>query len=898
MPRHPIGVIQSILDAAERTRILGQHISLFEWVLFAVHEAVRVIMHTRARSIEVVQEYIPSLARDHRTVHVAFCRADLTFSTNEHNMDACHFVGLLDLEIGPQAILSDTTSVEAWALERGFGVVPTVSDGNCGIDWMACLTGESRSIGGWHRVRSKLASWTIALAGKQKWQDAFIVAGELDGYENLPVASRRAMALHALREGRISRLAKRRWKALPAERTSGSDPAVGTTAPGADAARAGDAAAVADAHGTDSAAGAVVATEATDGCPGAPELLAVSLDSEEVIRAIAWSAGLGWKKGQDPPKVAKLMLADLETPDVALILRSYRVAMEDSNVAQKTPKRVAMRPYRSSYITYRHWVGRTLDDWLRTPDGQAAQVARNYFPNVAPLLGWESTEPPPERVRNFWRRCRAEFLVYHGRGPGRPVGGAHGIAVGGRKRRTGAQGQPRRCEGIWAGLFAWFIDNRRFIKGRVGPRQLLPVARRLQQASMVAMAKQGLRQVPAKLNRNWFRDFRLWSGIGWRHCTSKFKISFKKYCARSRIFLFGLFVIRWFFVKAFGTDPRHEQNDQKGLQVNTAASKNKGTLELSAAHHVPILDDHAQSRERVSLMTSAFDYSTAEARGDAGPCRREPMEVLGRWTKPMLGRLRVPPGGRYSLQAGPKGSYRLEHVMKFMDRHLEEWSPARAKAVDYRIWGIDAYQVHNMDEVRAHAWDKGYIRWGSPGGTTDMWAVLDTDCHSWIDSEFEAWNTCNAQMQLRERPHKVPTVTPQSVVSAACSLWEAFPHSRTVDAFKTRGLSGSLDGKDDYLIQGKNKWLWEHPQVNGPAQRDKAEATVDAFLAQFTDRKEIEPEHIWQLVSYGMYDDDPECEGFTGTNRGEGCTKEPQPTRGAHGGMSVQQPRILPIVSM
>ena len=72
-----------------------------------------------------------------------------------------------------------------------------------------------------------------------------------------------------------------------------------------------------------------------------------------------------------------------------------------------------------------------------------------------------------------------------------------------------------------------------------------------------------------------------------------------------------------------------------------------------------------------------------------------------------------------------------------------------------------------------------------------MWAVLDTDCHSWIDSEFEAWNTSEAQIQLRERPHKVPTVSPQSVVSAACSLWEDFPHKRTVEAFKACGLSAA-----------------------------------------------------------------------------------------------------------
>ena len=325
------------------------------------------------------------------------------------------------------------------------------------------------------------------------------------------------MGLHALREGRLPRLAKRRWSVLPAVRASWADPAVGAAASLADAADAADAlgaadaAAIADASGAETAAVAGAATGATDGGQGVPARPAVSLDSEEVLRAIAWSAGLSCKEGLEPPKVAKQMLANFEIADVAFILRSYRAAMGDSSDAQKKPERVAMRAYRSSYIKYRLWIGRTLYDWLKTPDGQAALAARSYFVKVAPLLGWESTQRPPAQVRSFWRRCRAEYVVDHGLGAGRPVAGAHGIGVSNRKRRTGTQGKLRKCEGVWAGLFAWFVDNRRYIKGRVGPRQLLPVARRLQQASLVAMAKQGLRVEPAKLYRNWFREFRLWA---------------------------------------------------------------------------------------------------------------------------------------------------------------------------------------------------------------------------------------------------------------------------------------------------------------------------------------------------------------------------------------------------
>ena len=44
--------------------------------------------------------------------------------------------------------------------------------------------------------------------------------------------------------------------------------------------------------------------------------------------------------------------------------------------------------------------------------------------------------------------------------------------------------------------------------------------------------------------------------------------------------------------------------DQKGIYMNEAGAKNVGVLALGGAEEVPLKENHAASRSRVSLMTT------------------------------------------------------------------------------------------------------------------------------------------------------------------------------------------------------------------------------------------------------------------------------------------------------
>jgi hypothetical protein len=556
-------------------------------------------------------------------------------------------------------------------------------------------------------------------------------------------------------------------------------------------------------------------------------------------------------------------MKEISPSDVALMLRAHRA--HGKNVAERKTAipRVSLRKYKTTTMAYRRWIGRKVDEWLQTEAGRAAKALRCYWSMVAPLLGWAHEHAPPTAMRRFWQRCLKDFRVTGSVFAGRPVAGTGFASARGKNvrrcRATGRQGRPKNSEELWYALYHWFIDHRRFIRGRTGPKQLRPIAIALQEAISRSLLQQGLMPNPINLlsPRFWY-EWRLWARVSWKHPTRKFKTTLKKYLARTRVYFYGLFLIRWFMVLAFGRDPLHEHSDQKGLQVNTATSKNAPTLELDGIPEVTIKDNAMQSRERMSICTTTMNFRPADAPDQHE--RRVPLEMMGRWSDATVANMILPPGGRYTVQNSPKGSYRLPHMEEFSRRHLARWTEARAEAHDIRIWGIDAFQVHNMRKMLHLPWEYGYFRWGPPGSTTDSWAIPDTDVHATVDRDFMDWNTASAVRQLRERPHKLPCETPQSCCSACVGIWEKFPHDDMVEAYRRRGLSNKLDGSEDWRMARRQASLFFNEKVNGPDLRRKAKFTVETFLRQFRP-DQYTYDMLFQLVGLHMYDNDPECDG-------------------------------------
>ena len=767
--------------------------------------------------------------------------------------DANHFVYLIDLRLPPQCNASECSDVRQWALRRGKCMVPTQASGDCAVDVMALRLGLERSPATWTELRHLVAEWTREAAGNAMWRRVYAWTGELP--EKLDAYNPSTRAKSLVRIGYYLLWNKKRRSAATSAKP-GDAVALGAKS---------EAQTHALAEGMATASeGSQIDADGTDRVEGK-----LKSETDECLRAIAWSIGCPCRPEESPPLLAADTLRQADPSSVALMLRGYREHRRAVDATEPKTAKFSTRAYKNSTIEYRRKIGKTIKKFLESDEGKAAKKKRKYWQILAPALGWAAEAAVPVKVSRFWKKCLTEYVTTgegHNEKGGRGPAGTAVVQARGKGRRfrmTGLQGHPRNSEELWSALFHHFVDNRRYMKGRCGPMQLKPMAHLLQEAITAALLAAG--KVPSPINLNnhgWWARWKKWGRISYKKPTRKFKTTLIKFMARSRVYLHGLFLLRWFMVLAFGVEPRHEQADQKGVQVNQATSKNEPTLEFDAVKEVTIKDNAMQSRERVSQMTMTFGYNRAEVPDPDQRNRLAPLELLGRWTDDVVRRVtaQLPPGDRYSAQGGPKGSYREKHMITWIHRHLSPWTPARAAAHDIRVLGIDSYQVHNMLIVMESSWEYGYVRWGPPGGTTDAWSTNDTDLHAPMDRKFVQWNTASATAQLRARPGKVPTESPESVTNACIGIYEAINHDEMEANYKKRGLTNALDGTEDKLMAQRQRSIFYHPKVNGPALRTQAKVEVEAFLRRFR-KEEITYALVHQLVYIGRYDEDPECDG-------------------------------------
>ena len=106
-----------------------------------------------------------------------------------------------------------------------------------------------------------------------------------------------------------------------------------------------------------------------------------------------------------------------------------------------------------------------------------------------------------------------------------------------------------------------------------------------------------------------------------------------------------------------------------------------------------------------------------------------------------------------SVVTGPKGSYREEHMLNFLEASLEEWKPGR----QWRILLLDAYKPQQTENVRRLAWSKGYVLVNLGGGSTGVVQTNDTDCHEHQRREYTQKEMAELVRMARLRPDRMPS---------------------------------------------------------------------------------------------------------------------------------------------
>ncbi len=170
--------------------------------------------------------------------------------------------------------------------------------------------------------------------------------------------------------------------------------------------------------------------------------------------------------------------------------------------------------------------------------------------------------------------------------------------------------------------------------------------------------------------------------------------------------------------------------------------------------NVFVKENHSLSRERCTVMTSVSLAGT-----------QEKLEFIfkGKGTKTLL----TPPM-TCTVQWAPKGSYREEHLHKYI-----ESLPTRASN-DYCIQLLDNYSVHMLPAVRQKFLDKGYIllTWG--GGVTGDIQINDTHCHKTLKTTYRNREAQLLLAKLQQEPKKIPAPTRDEQMKMISESFEEF----------------------------------------------------------------------------------------------------------------------------
>jgi len=173
------------------------------------------------------------------------------------------------------------------------------------------------------------------------------------------------------------------------------------------------------------------------------------------------------------------------------------------------------------------------------------------------------------------------------------------------RRRRGGQGRKYKCPILRELLYDWFVDMRASVAGILSPHFVMKKAKAMGATALQHMRDTGVYGPLPKINKGWLLRWKRDYGVVFRRPNMRFKCSKRLLTQRLRAMWVNNVKVRRLFHHFCG----HEASDliwgidEKPLHMNEAGSKNVRTLELVGAPSVRLKENHAATRERVSIMT-------------------------------------------------------------------------------------------------------------------------------------------------------------------------------------------------------------------------------------------------------------------------------------------------------
>ena len=464
-------------------------------------------------------------------------------------------------------------------------------------------------------------------------------------------------------------------------------------------------------------------------------------------------------------------------------------------------------------------------------DGEKKDRLRDFLLTIRDYSG----RAPPKKDRVWLARCirlakdvdlEMDSLALRHSGGKRKTNARSSTPDKFLTRRRGQCGRSFKCPVVRELLFDWFVDMRASVAANLSPRFVLMKARQMAGHALQHMRETGVYTELPVFDRVWLLRWKRDYGVVFRRPNMRFKCSMALLVLRLRAMWLNVIRVRRLFWHFTGIDigSRMYGIDEKPVHLNEGGSKMVRTLELAGAPDVWLKENHAATRERTSIMTMV----TSDVAAATQP-RFLPIEVLVRAKSEKRTRsLVLPRNTNVSVRWAVKGSYREEHLLAYLNRWLEPWTPERQAAKDYRVLMMDVARSHIGEEVLDFAFARGYVPLFHYGCTTAVCQVNDTDCHDafqrvYVDFEQDAF----ARTQMYD-PGNISRSL-QQMLDDVMATWRSLDHTTGVAGHLRNGLSNALNGDDDKHITRKARELWFAAGM--PELRAKAISEVDELAA-------------------------------------------------------------------
>ena len=401
------------------------------------------------------------------------------------------------------------------------------------------------------------------------------------------------------------------------------------------------------------------------------------------------------------------------------------------------------------------------------------------------------------------------------------------MLVWSRRQRQGSfQGRPVACPWLRQALFEWFMSMRYSIDweavrgsfrsgeghkcmARFTKKLMRTKAEQLLQDYCYESLLRGLKPQSVKLTSKWWTGWQRDYGLSMRKANRKYKVPKAVMGERLEIGWLNCARVRALCLATNGYDPEMENWDQSPFHHNESGSCGMSTLAV-AGTTVPLIEGHADTRARwtANLVT----WSNKQRIRDEGPPYCEFMfkadgDTIAARLREHVARRGV--GKWVSVATSDKGSYRQEHVLRFLDTHLPKMSQSR----QWRIIFADDFSAHLSDQVLRLCWSRGYVFLAHGGGVTPVVQTPDTDLNQHVKRSYTAVETTELLQQMRDGTC-VPHCTPEKCIDLMEEVLRHTPlHLGAADGYLKTGLTVALDGSQDEEVVREALVFWHERQM-------------------------------------------------------------------------------------